>query len=434
MPAIVERTEADSIAEDLGIKKGDIIQKVNGVQPKDLLEYRELCTNEEIEIEVLHSNNEIEIIEIEKDFDDDLGIIFENAIFDKIKACANNCIFCFVDQQPDGLRDSLYIKDDDYRLSYLQGTYITLTNLTKKDKERIKNLCLGPLYVSVHTTNPELRAKMLRNKRAANIIDDLQWFLDNMIPLHLQIVLCPDYNDGAELERTLRDLEQFKDIILSIAVVPVGVTKFRKPELKRVDKACAIDVIDRIASFNKRIKSNIACASDEFFLIAEQPIPEKKYYGEFGQIEDGVGAIRLLLDDFKKNKKLLPKKIKNPFSMQLCTSLANEKTFTEITKELNKIENLTVELDIIRSEFFGENITVAGLITATDLISQLAYKKDKIECLVIPSIMLRPSTDLFLDGKSISDIENELNCEIVIIEDIYSTREFIDLIRSKNID
>ena len=431
MSAIVNRVATDSIAEDLEIQAGDIIQKVNDISPRDLLEYRELCANEEVTIEILRKNGELEIIEIEKDFDEDLGIIFENAIFDKIKPCANNCIFCFVDQQPDGLRDTLYIKDDDYRLSYLQGTYITLTNLTKKDKERIEKMHLGPLYVSVHTTNPELRTKMLRNPRAANIINDLQWLCDNMIPVHLQIVLCPDFNDGNELKRTLNDLEKFKDIILSIAVVPVGVTQFRTNELKRVDKACALDVIKQISNFNKKMKKNIACASDEFFLIANKPIPQKKYYGEFGQIEDGVGAIRLLIDDFNKNKKRLPSKIKHPFHIHLCTSKANKNIFSDISEELNKIENLMVTLSVINSDFFGSNITVAGLVTATDIINQLSPTKDTIECLILPAVMLRPSTEIFLDGKTISDVEDALECNIFIVEDYYSTAEIIDLILSK---
>lgn len=429
MPAVIEKIVKNSIADDLGLKKGDIIQKVNDTVPRDLLDYRYFTTAEEITLEVLHSDGEVEIIDIEKDFDEDLGIVFESAVFDKIKACANHCIFCFVDQQPEGLRESLYVKDDDYRLSYLQGTYITMTNLTKKDKERISDMYLGPLYVSIHTTNPQLRAKMLNNKRAANIIDDLKWLQEVQIPIHGQIVLCPGYNDGEELERTLNDLSNFEDILLSLAVVPVGVTKYRKNYLKRVDKECAIDVVNRLDNFNKKLKRNVACASDEFFLLAEKEIPPRKYYGEFGQIEDGVGSLRLLLDDFDKNKKKLPKKLNKPFTLHILTSLAGKYAFEKINEEFNKIENLTSVLLPIKGKFFGENITVAGLITGSDIIDSLLPMKNEISTLSIPSVMLKENTKTFLDGKTVEDVEKELECKIFIVEDIYSTIGLVDFIR-----
>lgn len=205
MPAIVSNVLKDSIASELELEKGDEIISINGEKPKDLIDFRYMMCEENLDLEIKKLNGEVEIYEIEKDFDEDLGVVFESAVFDRIKPCTNRCIFCFVDQQPDGLRKSLYIKDDDYRLSYLQGTYVTLTNLTQKDRERIESLHLGPLYVSVHTTNPDLRAKMLNNPKAANILEDLKWLKKADIPVHAQIVLCPGYNDGKELERTLDD-------------------------------------------------------------------------------------------------------------------------------------------------------------------------------------------------------------------------------------
>ena len=210
MPAIISEVLEESIAQELDFQKGDKIISINGEKPQDMIDYRYMMCEEEIEIEIEKTNGEIEIYEIEKDFDEDLGIVFESAVFDRIKPCTNHCIFCFVDQQPEGLRKSLYIKDDDYRLSYLQGTYVTLTNLTSKDRERIERLHLGPLYVSVHTTNPKLRQQMLNNPKAANILEDLKWLKKADIPIHAQIVLCPDYNDGKELENTLKDFENFK--------------------------------------------------------------------------------------------------------------------------------------------------------------------------------------------------------------------------------
>ena len=277
MPAVVSEVLENSIAQELEIEKGDKIISINNEKPQDMIDYRYMMCSEEIELEIEKTNGETEIYEIEKDFDEDLGVVFESAVFDRIKPCTNRCIFCFVDQQPEGLRKSLYIKDDDYRLSYLQGTYVTLTNLTQKDRERIEKLHLGPLYVSVHTTNPELRVKMLSNPRAANIIEDLKWLKKADIPIHAQIVLCPGYNDGQELERTLSDFAKFKSIIESVAIVPVGITKFHQNGLKTLTKSNALHVIKQVEEFNKKVKKQLAMASDEFFLKADYTVHEKKY-------------------------------------------------------------------------------------------------------------------------------------------------------------
>lgn len=427
MSAIISDVIKNSIADELGFEKSDILLKINSVVPKDYIEYQFLVACEELEIELKKNNGELEIFEIEKDFEEDLGIVFESAIFDKIKPCTNRCIFCFVDQQPKGLRESLYIKDDDYRLSYLQGTYVTLTNLTQQDKNRIKTQHLGPLFVSVHATNPELRAKMLRNPKASKIMEELNWLKDNDIPFHAQIVLCPGYNDGEELKRTLNDLFSVKSVLCSIAVVPLGITKFRKEKLQSINKKIAKETIEIIDEFNKKIKRNIACASDEFFLVANEPIPPKKYYGNFDQIEDGVGSLRLLMDDFEKRLKKFPKKIKNIKSFTFATSFSALQCFTMFADKLNKISNLSVDVTPIKSNFWGEQINVAGLICAKDLIEQLKGKT--IQNLIIPTVMLRPYSKEFLDGYNILEVEKELNTKIHVIEDIYSTKEIFDLIR-----
>lgn len=426
MPAIISEVLEESIAQELDFQKGDKIISINGEKPQDMIDYRYMMCEEEIEIEIEKTNGEIEIYEIEKDFDEDLGIVFESAVFDRIKPCTNHCIFCFVDQQPEGLRKSLYIKDDDYRLSYLQGTYVTLTNLTSKDRERIERLHLGPLYVSIHTTNPKLRQQMLNNPKAANILEDLKWLKKADIPIHAQIVLCPDYNDGKELENTLKDFENFKSIIQSIAIVPVGITKFHKNNLSLLTKENALNVIQQVESFNKRVKKHLAMASDEFFLKADYPIPQKEYYGNFAQIEDGVGALRLLMDDFEETKKLLPAKIKKPKSITFATTPSAQKVISLIVEDLNKIENLKCNVITLKNNFFGDNVIVAGLITGKDLIAQL--KDEKIETLIIPSIMLRPYTNDFLDNVTVEEVEKELNCKVFPIKDIYSSREFTEII------
>ncbi len=428
MPAVISEIQENSIAEELGFKKGDKITAINGQIPQDLIDYRYMMCAEEIELKIEKTNGDIEIYEIEKDFDEDLGIIFESAVFDRIKPCTNHCIFCFVDQQPDGLRKSLYIKDDDYRLSYLQGTYVTLTNLTKKDRDRIEQLHLGPLYVSVHTTNPDLRVKMLNNPKAANIMNDLNRLKKADIPIHAQIVLCPGYNDKLELERTLNDLLTFKSIIQSIAIVPVGITCFHKNNLKTLTKENALHVIKQVENFNIKAKKQLAMASDEFFIKADYQIPDKKYYGSFAQIEDGVGALRLLIDDFEKTQKLLPESIRQKKQLTFATTECAKKVMKNIINRLNKIKNLQCDLVILKNNFFGENVTVAGLITGKDLIEQL--KNKKIEKLVIPSIMLRPFSEDFLDNITITDVEKALGCKVYIIKDIYCAKEFAEIINA----
>ncbi|MEI3255677.1 MAG: DUF512 domain-containing protein [Candidatus Gastranaerophilaceae bacterium] len=432
MPAVVSEVLENSIAQELEIEKGDKIISINNEKPQDMIDYRYMMCSEEIELEIEKTNGETEIYEIEKDFDEDLGVVFESAVFDRIKPCTNRCIFCFVDQQPEGLRKSLYIKDDDYRLSYLQGTYVTLTNLTQKDRERIEKLHLGPLYVSVHTTNPELRVKMLSNPRAANIIEDLKWLKKADIPIHAQIVLCPGYNDGQELERTLSDFAKFKSIIESVAIVPVGITKFHQNGLKTLTKSNALHVIKQVEEFNKKVKKQLAMASDEFFLKADYPVPEKKYYGNFAQIEDGVGALRLLMDDFEKNRKKIPLSVKKPKEIIFATTPSAAKLVGCIADELNKVKNLQCSVIELKNNFFGDNVIVAGLITGNDLICQLKEKSKElnIKNVIIPSIMLRPFTEDFLDNVTLKEVEQALECKIFPINDIYSAGEIIDIIKS----
>lgn len=423
MPAIVSEVLKDSIAAELEIQPKDEIVSIDNTKMADMIDYNFMCKSELLTIEVKKTDGNTEIIEIEKDFDEDLGIIFESAVFDRVKPCLNKCIFCFVDQQPKGLRDTLYIKDDDYRLSYLQGTYITLTNLTEKDKERIKRMQLGPFYVSVHTTNPELRVKMLRNPNAGKALENLKWFRENKIPFHAQIVLCPEYNDGKELERTLSDLAKLKTTVLSTAIVPVGVTQFRKEGLKRVDKKCAEQTID-IASRYKRV-----CCSDEFFLLANREIPQAKYYGNYAQLEDGVGALRLLLDDFKSRK--LPEKLALPLKISFATSYAAKDAIVKIAKKLNKIKNLSVTVNPVKSDYWGDDITVAGLITTDDLIKTV--KNLDVDLVIIPSVMLRQYSQDFLDGKNLEYVKKQTNKSFFIVKNIYSMKELVDYLNKKSL-
>ena len=418
MPALVSDIIPDSIAEELKIEQGDIILSIDGNIMQDMIDYKYLCKNELITIEIQKRNGEIEEIELEKDFDEDLGIVFESAVFDKVKPCLNNCIFCFVAQQPEGLRNTLYIKDDDYRLSYLQGTYITTTNLTDKDKERIAKLHLGPFYISVHTTNPELRAKMLKNPNASKIMENLMWFKEHEIPFHAQIVLCPNYNDGEELDRTLKDLSTLGDILLSVAIVPVGVTQFRTDELKTVDKDIAEETI-KISSKYKKV-----CCSDEFFLLAEKEIPPAEYYGNFSQLDDGVGSLRMIMEDFDSLD--LPAKVSKPTTICFACSVAGQKAFEYIAAKMRSIKNLNCIVNPVKSTFWGKNITVAGLITSDDLINSI--KDINADYVFIPSIMLKPYTNLFLDGNSLDYVKEKTDKNIQVVYENYSVSEVVDLL------
>jgi len=432
MPAVVNSVEKNSIADELGVLPNDEIISINGEKLCDLLDYRFQVFSEEIELHIKHPNGEEEIIEIEKDIDEDLGITFESAVFDRVIPCTNKCIFCFVDQQPKGLRQSLYVKDDDYRLSYLQGTYITLTNLDKKSRQRIENLRLGPLYVSVHTTNPDLRVKMLNNPNAASILKELKWLNSLDIPVHSQIVLCPEINDGKELENTLKDLTKLKSNIMSVAIVPVGVSKYREGDLlKPFDKSAAEKVIALAQNINSKLKYNLIFPSDEFYSLAEIDYPDYKFYNGFSQLDDGVGSTRIFLDDFQKRKKYLPKKINNPQKLTFVTGRIALDALNPIVQELSKIKNLKVDLVAIDSEFWGEKITVSGLITGGDLVKTLSCKKN-LGQVVIPSVMLRKLTKDFLDGITLEDVEEKLNTKINVIKNYYSTEEIIELVNSFN--
>ena len=416
MPAIVSSVIKDSIAEELEIQAGEEIVSIDDTPMLDMIDYNFLCKSDLLTLEIKKTDGEIEVIELEKDYDEDLGIVFESAVFDRVKPCLNHCIFCFVDQQPKGLRETLYVKDDDYRLSYLQGTYITLTNLTYKDRDRIKRMHLGPFYVSVHTTNPDLRVKMLRNPNAGKALENLKWFRKNKIPFHAQIVLCPGINDGAELERTLTDLAELKNTVLSVAIVPVGITQFREEKLKQVDKKCAEQVLD-IASKFKRV-----CCSDEFFLLAERDIPPAKYYGAYNQLDDGVGSLRILLEDFKSRE--LPKALNKSLKISFASGYAATYALERIAKKLNRIKNLKAVVNPVKSEYWGQDITVSGLITTDDLIRTV--KNLDTDLVVIPSVMLKPYSEMFLDGKTLTYVKEQTKKEFLVIKEIYSTKELVD--------
>ena len=425
-PAEIESIEANSIAEEIGFESGDSIISINGKKPRDLIDYQILISEEILDISVLDKNHEIHNINIEKDQDVNLGINFKDALFDSIKQCNNKCPFCFIDQQPSGKRKSLYIKDDDYRLSFLYGSYLTLTNLNKEDWERISRQKLSPLFISVHATDPCTREKLLKNKRARVILDQISWFEKNSIQIHAQIVVCPDLNDGKILEKSILDLSTFykknTKTVLSVAIVPVGLTKFR-PEndgLKSISSDYAIKIIKQVESIQAKLQINLGTRfcwlADEWYLIAGKNLPSYKTYENMPQESNGVGSIRSFLKILSEETKNLPKKVNSPKKISWVVGKLVYEALIPTVKKLNSIEGLTINLYGLPSIYWGQEQVVTGLLTGEDLISGLK-NKDLGEGVFIPSIMLKINTDLFLDDKNIKEVENKLNTKIHVLDD-----------------
>ena len=425
-PALIESIEKESIAEEIGFEAGDSIISINGHKPRDLIDYQILISEEILEISVLDKKKNVHNIKIEKDYDSNLGINFEEALFDSLKECNNQCPFCFIDQQPPGKRKSLYLKDDDYRLSFLYGSYLTLTNLNEKDWERISTQRLSPLYVSVHSTNPDTREKLLQNKKARNIIDQIKWFEKNLLQIHAQIVVCPKINDGKLLRQSILELARFhktkRKTVLSVAIVPVGLTRFR-PEndgLTAIDKEYAKNIIREIELIQEELKNNIKTRfcwlADEWYLIAGISLPQIKTYENLPQESNGVGTIRNFLKVLELKTQNLPQKIHKKRCVSWIVGKLVYEALKPFSDKLNRIEGLKINLYGLPSIYWGQEQVVTGLLTGEDLISGLK-NKDLGEIIFIPSMMLKVNTDLFLDDKRISEVEKELNTKIHVVYD-----------------
>jgi putative radical SAM enzyme (TIGR03279 family) len=430
---IIEYVKEGSIAEELEIKKGDILLSINGNNVKDIIDYKFLITDEYVEVEIKKPDGEVWILEIEKEYDEDLGIEFTNPLIDKAKSCRNKCIFCFIDQLPKNMRETLYFKDDDSRLSFLQGNFITLTNMSDEEIDRIIAYRISPINVSVHTTNPELRIKMLNNKNAGKIFDILKRFNEAELEINCQIVLVPDVNDGQELERTLMDLSSLYPSIKSVAIVPVGLTKYREGlvNIRTFSKLEARNLLEFIEEKQKKFLktkgTRFAFPSDEFYLLADYPLPNYEEYEGFPQLENGVGMMKFFRYEIDREIENIAETFFLDKKYIIATgTLAKEFMEISATKIMNKFKGLKLHVIPIDNKFFGETITVSGLITGGDLISQL-IDIDNIDGIIIPKSMLRKDTNVFLDDLTIEDVEKELNTKIIPIE--VSGKEFINLFR-----
>ncbi len=417
-PALITKVLPDSIAAEIGFEPGDAIVAINGTRPRDLIDYQFLCADEVLELEVLDAKGKTHSVEIEKDYDDDLGLEFETALFDGLIQCNNRCPFCFIDQQPPGKRQSLYLKDDDYRLSFLYGSYLTLTNLTQKEWDRIEQMRLSPLYVSVHATEPDIRRRLLKNDRAGQILEQLKWFQERRLQIHAQVVVCPGINDGIHLERTLLDLAQFhtNDVpaVASVAVVPVGLTRFRpkEDELMPVSSEKAEEVIGQVQElqekFRQQLDSTFAWLADEWFLIARQELPLESHYEDYPQIGNGVGSIRQFLKQFEHiASEKLPRRVQTPRSFTWVVGNAVERAFEPLVQQLNAVEGLNVRLVALNSDYWGQEITVTGLLTGQDLLKGLK-EKDLGDAILLPSLMLKHDDTRFLDDMTVEELAREL--------------------------
>ena len=423
--------EAGSIGEELGFQPGDRLLSINGVRPRDLIDFQMLVGEEDLRLEVEDPAGQVHVIELEKDADDGLGLAFSEALFDGLRQCNNRCPFCFIDQQPPGHRRSLYLKDDDYRLSFLYGSYLTLTNLTAADWQRIEAQRLSPLYVSVHATNPELRSRLLVNPRAALLLDQLRWFAERRLQIHAQVVVCPGVNDGEALGRTLKDLAAFAEgdwpTVLSTAVVPVGLTRFRpaNDNLVPVDQAAAIAAISQVEAlqeaFQSRLGSRFAWLADEWYLIAGLPLPPRTDYEDLPQRENGVGSIRGFLEELDQATAQLPTSLAVPQRLSWVVGAVVAGALEPVLERLNRVEGLDLRLYGLPSPYWGQDLVVTGLLTGSDLIQGL-QGRDLGEKLLLPKLMLRQGESVFLDDMTLEQLQAQL---AVPIQPIGSAEELV---------
>lgn len=417
----IKGIESGSIAEELELEPGDILLQINGNEIKDVFDYHYYTNDYKIVLFVQKANGEEWEVEIEKEEDEDLGIEFEQGFMDEYRSCRNKCIFCFIDQMPPGMRETLYFKDDDARLSFLQGNYITLTNLSEEDIKRIILYKLSPINVSVQTMNPELRCNMLKNRFAGDSLLKMKQLFEGGIQMNSQIVLCKGYNDGKELEYSIQELSNMIPHMKSLSVVPVGLTKYRKGliPLEKFTKEEANDVVQTIHKWQERIQrekgTRFVFASDEWYLTAELPIPSKEYYEGYGQLENGVGMVRSFLDEVEEYLELKSGDNRN-VTYSIATGILAAPIIKKIVQKIKlKYPNTNGVVYAIENNFFGKDITVAGLLTGQDIMEQLKGK-DLGEFLMLPNVLLRSGEQVLLDDFTINDLENTLQISIRIVQ------------------
>ena len=419
---VISRVLPGSIGEELELEPGDILVSINGQPMEDVFDYRYLMNDELVELLIRKKNGEEWELEVEKDYEEDLGVEFENSLMDDYRSCSNHCIFCFIDQMPPGMRETLYFKDDDSRLSFLQGNYVTLTNMSDYDLERIIKFHLSPINVSFQAMNPELRCKMLHNRFAGDALKKVDRLYEGGVTMNGQIVLCKGVNDREELEYSLEKLSAYAPVLQSVSIVPVGLSKFRDGlyPLESFTKEDAKHLIEQVERWQKIMMEkhgiHFVHASDEWYILAGRNMPEEGRYDGYLQLENGVGMMRLLETEVKERLSQLEGDDRKIQASVATGKLAAPfiKKMTELVQE--KFPNISVSVYTIKNEFFGEKITVSGLITGQDLKTQL---KDRQlgEKVLIPCNMLRSGEDVFLDDLTVEMISEALGTEIVVVDE-----------------
>ncbi|MFT3982937.1 MAG: DUF512 domain-containing protein [Lachnospiraceae bacterium] len=439
---VIGKVLKGSIAEEMEIEAGDILCAINGKHLEDIFDYQFLIEDEYLEVLIRKPNGEEWLLEIDKETDEDLGLAFENGLMDEYRSCRNKCIFCFIDQMPPGMRETLYFKDDDSRLSFLQGNYVTLTNMSEHDIERIIHYHLSPINISFQTTNPQLRCMMLNNRFAGEALAKVKRLYEAGIVMNGQIVLCKGVNDGAELERSISDLINYAPVLESVSIVPVGLSKYREGlyPLKPFSKEDAAEILITIHKWQRQAYEQYGIhfvhASDEIYLLAKEVLPPAENYDGYLQLENGVGMLRLLLDEFEEAYEGLKGRLAIEAEKVSTVKSGNSAHITLVTGQLaypyikqmaERVGDLFPgsEIDVcaIKNEFFGEQITVTGLLTGQDIISQLRGKSLGRK-LLLPVCLLRSGEQVLLDDVTVQDMEKALQVKIDIVKS--SGQEFID--------
>ena len=420
MEGLITKIEAGSLAEELELVAGDKILQVNGKIPTDIIDLSFLLAEEEIELLVEHADGEREIIAFEKDIDEELGAEFESAVFDGVRRCKNHCVFCFVDMIAPNMRKTLSIKDDDYRLSFLFGNFITLTNLTARDFRRIKNFHLSPLFVSIHSMNPDLRAKILRTPLGAKIHTQLDALEQAGVEYHTQVVLCRDLNDGAELEYTIAEIFKRVPHALSLAIVPVGVTRHRRDKfpLKQFDKNSAAKVIAQVEKFQRRARAEFGRTfvylGDEFYFLAEKNFPPVEHYDDFPQIENGIGMTRNFIEEFGADE------------IKIADATIDVVSGTSFAKVLRRlVDSPNVRIVPVENKFFGARVNVSGLLTGGDIIE--ALRGGERDLILIPATALKAGEEKFLDDVTVDDLRKIFSpAKVLPIHDGFEFRKILE--------
>lgn len=427
----IKAVKKGSIAEEIGLVKGDYILSLNQEKIVDILDYKYHMADEYVEVEILHQNGEIEIYEIEKEESEDLGVEFESELIDHPRRCYNKCIFCFMEQLPKNVRDTLIFKDDDYRLSFFSGNYITMTNMKEEDVNRIIRYRISPINISIHATDIKTRCMMLNNRHAGKVLDYLEKFYQAGITMNTQIVLCKNINDGAVLEKTIQDLAVYAPILHSICIVPVGLSKNREglyplESLLTEDCKKTIELLQPYQEmYKKKFKTPLVFLADEFYLKAGVPFPPYQDYMEFGQLEDGIGLCALFDHDFeielkKKSKKVKKESLKKKTVTLITGNIVKEYIEQKVQQVLAYNENIEAQVVTVDNQFFGDEITVTGLVTGRDIIKTLQEKKNNSfrigDYLIIPNVMLKEDEDIFLDDTTLKELQEALDVKVVVTD------------------